>query len=320
MSAKIYLAPMEGITTYIYRNALARYYGGIDKYYTPFLTASHLKGRELRDVHPDNNKDVTLVPQILTNDSELFLQISEQLIALGYKEININLGCPSGTVTSKGRGSGFLNYPDKLDAFLDEISNGLEKLGNGINLSVKTRIGYEFLSEWDDILEIYKKYHFSELIIHPRLREEFYTGEIHMDEFLKAFNCISNNTTIVYNGDIVDKASFSNRFEQITVYEPDTPVMIGRGVIMNPELPGILREDLDTNNIHVKTLKSFLNEITENYCEEMSNEKQVVMKMKELWTYLSMGLSLDKKQLKEIHKTNKLSDYKSVQQMILSGI
>lgn len=311
---------MEGITTYIYRNALAKYYGGIDKYYTPFLTASHLKGRELRDVHPDNNKDINLVPQILTNDSELFLQISEQLIALGYKEININLGCPSGTVTSKGRGSGFLNYPDKLDAFLDEISNGLEKLGNGIKLSVKTRIGYEFLSEWDDILEVYKKYHFSELIIHPRLREEFYTGEIHMDEFLKAFNCISNNTTIVYNGDIVSKTSFSNRLEHITVYEQDTPVMIGRGVIMNPELPIKLKEVSDENNASVKTLKSFLNEITENYCGEMANEKQVVMKMKELWTYLSMGLSLDKKQLKEIHKTNKLSEYKSVQQMILSGI
>lgn len=320
MSTKIYLAPMEGITTYIYRNALAKYYGGIDKYYTPFLTASHLKGRELRDVHPDNNKDINLVPQILTNDSELFLQISEQLIALGYKEININLGCPSGTVTSKGRGSGFLNYPDKLDAFLDEISNGLEKLGNGIKLSVKTRIGYEFLSEWDDILEVYKKYHFSELIIHPRLREEFYTGEIHMDEFLKAFNCISNNTTIVYNGDIVDKTSFSNRLEHITVYEQDTPVMIGRGVIMNPELPIKLKEVSDENNASVKTLKAFLNEITENYCGEMANEKQVVMKMKELWTYLSMGLNLDKKQLKEIHKTNKLSDYKSVQQMILSGI
>lgn len=319
MSAKIYLAPMEGITTYIYRNALAKYYGGIDKYYTPFLTASHLKGRELRDVHPDNNKNINLVPQILTNDSELFLQISEQLIALGYKEININLGCPSGTVTAKGRGSGFLNYPDKLDAFLDEINTGLEKLGDGIKLSVKTRIGYEFLSEWDDILDVYKKYHFSELIIHPRLREEFYTGEIHMDEFLKAFDCISNNTTIVYNGDIVDKASFSNKLEQMKAIN-DIPVMIGRGVIMNPALPRILRDDLEKNNICVKNLKSFLNEITENYCEEMANEKQVVMKMKELWTYLSMGLNLDKKQLKEIHKTNKLSDYKSVQQMILSGI
>ena len=186
MSNPIYLAPMEGITTYIYRNALDKYFGGIDKYYTPFLTASHLKGRELRDVHPDNNKNISLVPQIMANESEQFLQIARQLIDLGYLEININLGCPSGTVVSKGRGSGFLNYPEKLDRFLDEVINGLAMIDKNATLSVKTRIGYEFLSEWDDILPIYIKYPLSELIIHPRLRSEFYTGSIHMDAFEKA--------------------------------------------------------------------------------------------------------------------------------------
>ena len=330
MFTNIYLAPMEGITSYIFRNALAKFYGGIDKYYTPFLTASHLKGRELRDVHPDNNVGINLVPQILTNDSDLFIQISEQLVALGYKEININLGCPSGTVTAKGRGSGFLNYPDQLDKFLDEIMNGLNKLGSDIKLSVKTRIGYEFLSEWDDILEVYKKYPFSELIIHPRLRSEFYTGEIHMDEFLKAGTQISSEVDIVYNGDIVDADSYLAKFESIQ-YQPgfesrDTlPVMIGRGIISNPQLAQTLKtvkpaQETFVSGPDIKSLKAFLNEIAENYIDEMSNEKQVVMKMKELWTYLSMGLDLDKKQLKEIHKTSKLSEYKSVQQMILSGL
>ena len=94
----IYMAPLEGITTYVFRNAFAKYYGGVDRYFTPFLTASHLKGRELRDVHPDNNPGIDLVPQILANDSEQFLVIAEQLAALGYKEVNLNLGCPSGTV------------------------------------------------------------------------------------------------------------------------------------------------------------------------------------------------------------------------------
>ncbi|MBR6403353.1 MAG: tRNA-dihydrouridine synthase family protein [Eubacterium sp.] len=326
MFTNIYLAPMEGITTYIFRNALAKYYGGIDKYYTPFLTASHLKGRELRDVHPDNNQGIDLVPQILTNDSELFLQISEQLIALGYKEININLGCPSGTVVSKGRGSGFLNYPEKLDIFLDEVLNGLNKLGSDIHLSVKTRIGYEFLSEWDDILEVYRKYPLSELIIHPRLRNEFYTGRIHMDEFLKAGKCISKETELVYNGDIVDINSYNEKLSSLKDAGLESrnriPVMIGRGVIENPELPQILKpaRETEVSGPDIKTLKSFLNEITENYVGEMSNDRQVVMKMKELWTYLSLGLNLDKKLLREIHKTNKLPEYKSVQQMILSGL
>ena len=138
---KIYLAPMEGITTYIFRNAFEKYYGGVDKYFTPFLTASHLKGREKRDVDPDNNSVPSLVPQILTNDSELFIKIAEQLAELGYREVNLNLGCPSGTVTGKGRGAGFLDRTAELDRFLYDIYNKLPEM----DISIKTRIGMEFL-------------------------------------------------------------------------------------------------------------------------------------------------------------------------------
>lgn len=321
---KLYLAPMEGITTYVYRNAFSKYFGSIDKYYTPFLTASHLKGRELREVHPDNNKDIPLVPQILANESDQFLQIAEQLLALGYKEININLGCPSGTVVSKGRGSGFLNYPEKLDRFLDEVLNGLHQIDSAASLSVKTRIGYEFISEWDDILEVYKKYPLSELIIHPRLRNEFYTGDIHMDAFQKAAEEIPSETDLCYNGDIIDAKTFTEKCSSFD----NTPVMIGRGVIRNPLLPKSIKDFLSTgieeqssiDSSEKKRLSSFLNELVENYRDEMSNDRQVVMKMKELWTYLSMGLEIDKKQLKLIHKANSLTEYKTVQQMILSGL
>ncbi len=117
----LYLAPMEGITTYVYRRALEKHYGGMDKYFTPFLTASHLKGRELREVHPDNNEGLYVVPQILTNDAELFVTITRQLVDLGYREVNLNLGCPSGTVVSKGRGAGFLDRTEELDRFLYTI-------------------------------------------------------------------------------------------------------------------------------------------------------------------------------------------------------
>ena len=208
---------MEGITTYIFRNAFEKYYGGVDKYFTPFLTASHLKGRELRDVLPDNNQVKCLVPQILTNDSKLFMEITRQLMELGYNEVNLNLGCPSGTVTAKGRGAGFLDRTDELDKFLYEIYDGISKIAcsvqseNKPKISIKTRLGMEFLSEWDDILEIYRKYPISELIIHPRLREEFYSGEIHMDSFAKSFEMISKSTRLCYNGDITDVGSYQTR-------------------------------------------------------------------------------------------------------------
>ena len=142
----ISLAPMEGITTYVYRNAINRHFGEIDYFYTPFLTASHIKGRELRDVDPKNNTVPRLIPQVLVNDADLFITITRQLEALGYDEVNLNLGCPSGTVTAKGRGAGFLDKISELDRFLDQIFDE-----SPIDISIKTRIGAEFISEWEDI-------------------------------------------------------------------------------------------------------------------------------------------------------------------------
>lgn len=121
---KYYLAPMEGITGYIYRNTYERFFHNIDKYFTPFIVANKglsLKTRELRDVLPENNKGMNIVPQILTNDSESFVNTTKKLQQLGYNEVNLNLGCPAGTVVKKNRGSGFLAKREDLDIFLDEI-------------------------------------------------------------------------------------------------------------------------------------------------------------------------------------------------------
>lgn len=321
---KIYLAPMEGITTYIFRRAIAKYYGGIDRYYTPFLTASHLKGRELRDVTPENNLGMDVVPQILTNDSALFLTIARQLEELGYTEVNLNLGCPSGTVVAKGRGAGFLDKVQELDRFLYDIYAGCDN--TKLSISIKTRLGMEFLSEWDDILRVYIKYPIKELIIHPRLRNEFYTGRVHIDEFEKACNTLYNESSfkgsICYNGDIIDKRSYKDILDSLHKIHSPINVMIGRGLIMNPNLAW---EIMNSDNSEKKEFdknkfRSFITEIMEDYIVEMSNEKQVVMKMKELWTYFAMGLGLDKSRLKEIHKVNKLSDYKNAVQMIFSQI
>ncbi|MCR4845675.1 MAG: tRNA-dihydrouridine synthase family protein, partial [Eubacterium sp.] len=316
---KIAMAPLEGITTYVFRNAYNKYYGGVDRYFTPFLTASHLKGRELREVHPDNNKGLDVVPQILSNDSEQFLVIAEQLAALGYKEVNLNLGCPSGTVVSKHRGVGMLSDPKELDRFLDGIFEGRE----GLEISVKTRIGMEFMFEWEDILSVYIKYPINELIIHPRLRNEFYKGEVHLDAYKMAEklyrekeNC---QTDFCYNGDIVDEESFDRIMGELypdSSFGDDFHVMIGRGLLMNPNLPNQLKGQ--EASFDKKLFKEFMSEITENYKQEMTSEKQVVMKMKELWLYFAKGLGLSDRQLKEVLKTSRLADYKAVVQMVLS--
>ena len=318
---KIYMAPLEGITTYIFRNAFAKYYGGVDKYFTPFLTASHLKGRELRDVHPDNNKGLEVVPQILAGDAEQFLTIAEQLAALGYTEVNLNLGCPSGTVVSKRRGAGLLSDSKELDKVLYNIFDGTGVL----DVSIKTRIGLEFLSEWEDVLSVYIKYPIKELIIHPRLRNEFYKGEVHLDAYKMAEklyrekeNC---QTDFCYNGDIVDKESFDRIMGELypdSSFGDDFHVMIGRGLLMNPNLPNQLKGQ--EASFDKKLFKEFMSEITENYKQEMTSEKQVVMKMKELWVYFAKGLGLSDRQLKEVLKTSRLADYKAVVQMVLSDV
>ena len=316
----ISLAPMEGITTYVYRNALNRHFGGVDKYYTPFLTASNIKGREKRDVDPVNNDVNILIPQVLVNDAELFLTIAKQLQALGYNEVNLNLGCPSGTVTAKGRGAGFLDKTDELDRFLEQIFDK-----SPIDISIKTRIGMEFISEWEDIAEIYVKYPAKEIIIHPRVGKELYKGHAHTDiyaDMVKRLAPKMPNTIFTYNGDITSPEVLDNISKTISSTEGFngsdasdknirlSNIMIGRGVIANPALCYEIRNGQKIDSFKKRFL-AFHEELIENYLIEMNYEDQVVKKMKELWVYLAKGLDLPSKVIKELLKATSLSSYKN---------
>ena len=200
---KYYLAPMEGITGYIYRNAYEKFFHNIDKYFTPFIVPNQsrsLKTKELRDILPENNQGMNIVPQILTNDSEGFIVTAKKLKQLGYNEVNLNLGCPAGTVVSKNRGSGFLALRDELDRFLEEIYK-IEDM----KISIKTRIGKDTPEEFYKLIEIYNKYPLEELIIHPRTREDFYGNTPNLEVFKDANYTIKNyskNDIIALEGDI----------------------------------------------------------------------------------------------------------------------
>ena len=226
---KYYLAPMEGITGFIYRNAYEKYFGKIDKYFTPFIVPTNSKSfktRELRDVLPENNKVNNIIPQILTNDAEGFVFTARKLQQLGYNEINLNLGCPAGTVVSKGRGSGFLAEREKLDSFLEEIY----KIDD-MKISIKTRIGKESPEEFYELIKIYNKYPLEELIIHPRTRKDFYGNTPNLEVFKDAIAL--SKSPVCYNGDIftkVDNEKIIKAFPEID------KVMIGRGILANPGL------------------------------------------------------------------------------------
>lgn len=298
---KFYMAPLEGITTYIYRNIHHDRFPELDKYYTPFVspTSNHdFKSREKRDVLPENNRNIPLVPQILSNHADEFLYTAERLIEYGYTEINLNLGCPSGTVVAKGRGSGFLSDLEGLNRFLGEI---FDKLNAPI--SVKTRIGRYESSEFRDILAIYNKYPICELTIHPRVRADFYRGRPDWDTFEEALENSVN--PVCYNGDINSVEDYERFCERFPTVEQ---IMIGRGLIANPAL---VREIKTKQTMSWQERVQYAKELQQAY-EQIMPETPVLYKMKEIWSYMAKAHPDSAKVWKRIKKTKYLAEYERV--------
>lgn len=300
---KFYLAPLEGITGYIYRNAYQKYFHNIDKYFTPFITPHTkrcLNTREKNDILPEHNQDMKVVPQILTNCAEDFVRIGKELQEYGYHEINLNLGCPSGTVVSKKRGAGFLAYPIELRQFLDEV---FEKLD--MKISIKTRIGKEEQEEWEMLLGIYNQYPLEELIVHPRVQKEYYRNKPDLEAYETAVE--NSRNPLCYNGNIFTKGDYHALLERFPGTEA---VMLGRGILANPQLTDMIQTE-DTRPDKQK-IKAFHDEICTEYARIFSGERNVLFKMKELWFYMGQIFEDSEKYRKKIRKCQNLSQYRLV--------
>ena len=231
---KIYLAPMEGITGEVYRKAYHTFFEPMDKYFTPFLNPNP-KGKfsrqEWNEILPENNEGMYTVPQILTNRAEDFIRLARQLKEFGYEEVNLNLGCPSKTVVNRKRGSGFLFYPDELNHFLAEVFDQLD-----MKISIKTRSGKYDQEEFEELLDIYNQYPLEELILHPRVQQDYYKNNPDWTTF--AYACRNSKNPLVYNGDIFcaeDYKIFQEKFPEAEC------IMLGRGILMNPFLPAVIK-------------------------------------------------------------------------------
>ena len=225
------LGPFQGITDAPFRNVFKRHFGGIDKFYTPFFTGihkeDHAKNLQGEEIDPKYNDIETLTPQILSSDAEEILRFAKQCKQLGYKEINLNMGCPFPRVANKKRGCGLLPYPDTVEAMLERV---FEAIGD-MKFSVKCRLGYFSPEEIDAIIPIFNRFPLSELIIHPRIGKQLYKGEADVERFKALIPQI--NAPLVYNGDIVSVESFERIREQV---QPVTQFMLGRGLLANPFL------------------------------------------------------------------------------------
>lgn len=309
---KIYFAPLEGITTYIFRKTYSEIYGNVDKYFAPFISPTGkcaITPRERKDLDPGNNEGIYLVPQILACRSECFIEAAKELCDMGYREINLNLGCPSGTVCAKGKGAGFLPETLALQRFLDDIYSyaGSE----GLKISVKTRLGFFDPEEFYDLVEIFNGYPVSELIVHPRIRSDFYKGEIRKEFY--AYAVEHSQCPLVYNGNIFavkDYEEFSSYFDRSL-----DPVMLGRGLVSDPSLAGKLKGVASETDI--VRFRTFHDSLYHEYQKIMSPDINVLHKMRELWSYWQDLFEGKEREMKRLIKAKKYPEYEEAVYRIL---
>lgn len=314
---------MEGITGRVYRQVHHRFFPGIDKYYTPFLSVTRdlkLKGRDKKELDPAENPDIFLVPQFLGNDPEAFRKGIQYAGKLGYSEININLGCPSKTVTAKKKGSGLLDKPELLTRLLDGVFEETELNSSGsssnpdrkMQISIKTRLGVSDPEEVFSLLEIYNRYPISELTIHPRVRDEGYQGRVHLDYFEECLRRSEN--PVCYNGDIRTVRDY----EQIAEKFPEVhAVMIGRGLVGNPAL---VREIRGGDSLTMEELKLFHDSILESFMEAFQGDEYVSIRhMLELWPFMKENFPDSDRLIHKLYKTKRLSDYRAAADRVFCG-
>ena len=292
-------APLEGITGWVFRSLHHRMFSGVDRYYTPFYAPtadSPLSGRGLSDMLPEHNEGVPLVPQLLANRAEAFLASAEILAGMGYREINLNLGCPSGTVVAKKKGAGFLGVPQELDRFLDEVFSRVP-----VRVPVKTRVGLEDPEEWPRLLEIFSRYPVAELIVHPRIRRDYYRGPLRTDCFQYAVE--HTTLPLCCNGDLNSPADCR---AALSAYPGVDRLMIGRGMVANPALA---REAAGGRPLSKTELQAFHDGLLETYRALYSGDRPVLGKMKELWFYMGCLFPEPARHIKRMRKARTVSEY-----------
>ena len=295
---RYYFAPLEGLTDSIYRKLHHQYFSGVDQYYTPFFSPTvhrSLTPREARELPRADAVNFTVIPQLLTKVPEDFLWMAGVCRDLGYPEVNLNVGCPSGTVTAKGKGSGMLRDLDALDAFLEEIF-----AATPLPISVKTRIGFTAPEEFPAILAVFNRYPIKELTIHPRVRSAFYNGPVDMAAFSYAVE--ESKNPLCYNGNLCAKeqiAAVSTQFPQVEA------VMLGRGLIADPGM-------LTPGGTTAAALEQFHDGLLEEYIRAFGGSRNAMFRMKENWRHWLCKFQNAEKLGKQLRKTTDVAEYRTI--------
>ena len=299
---ELLFAPMEGITLFRYRMIHHRMFPGAAEYYTPFIapdSKGSFRPKYLRELTSDCNS-LRVIPQLLVNNAEAFCATAEKLRELGFGELNLNIGWPSGTVFSKHKGAGMLTDLASLDAVLDGIYSHAEQ--KGYRVSIKTRMGVHSTEEFPAILECYRKYPISKLIVHARCRDDFYRGEADLSGLASSIGeCLF---PVVYNGNIAAPEDL----EKVSLAAPQIEsAMIGRAAVSNPAL---FRWFKTGEQLRLEELKAFHDELVETWMEDGLSPAFTVERAKTLWTYMQELFPEAKREIKAVLKARNMPDYR----------
>ncbi|AHW59367.1 tRNA-U20a,U20b-dihydrouridine synthase [Draconibacterium orientale] len=301
MEAKIYMAPLQGFTDYVYRAAYAKVFNTVDAYFVPYISLKNnvIPNKYVREILPENNEQSRVVPQILAKDAAEFESLENVLAEHNYSELNLNLGCPYPMVTNRGKGSGLLPFPDEIDKILEHFYT--QPKGE---LSVKLRAGYKTADEIKDVINVLNQFPLKEVILHARVAGQLYSGEIDENAFAYATQNLKHK--LVYNGDIFSMEDFiakQNKFPGIDTW------MLGRGILMNPLLPHEIKGIQVSPQERFDWLNTFHQTMLKSYLEVMDNEGNALNKMKQFWIYFSWCFPNQRKLLKHIKKVKSLNKY-----------
>lgn len=303
-------APLDGITKVVFRQVWHRHFGGADRYFIPFFSPTDhhtITPRDFREIDPAANAGLPTVPQVMSCKAPDFIWAAEQLQNMGYGEVNLNLGCPSGTVTAKGKGSGFLARPDDLDRFFDEVFSNVR-----IPVSVKTRMGIQSAEEFHRILEIYNRYPIACLTIHARVQKEKYRGAVYLEEFGEALK--NSKNPVCYNGDLRTVAEVKLLEER---FPEEDAVMIGRGAVADPAL---LRKLRGGSGATKEELRAFLQDLYQSYQEFYGQVGTAAQRMREVWFYLIHLFEDAEKLNKKLRRFKNPGEYEAIESMIFQEL
>jgi tRNA-dihydrouridine synthase len=301
-----YFAPREGLTDSIYRRLHHKYFPGVDRYYMPFISPTihrQLTHKEDRELPLADSEAFVAVPQVLTKVPEDFLWAAQVCADRGYEEVNLNVGCPSGTVVSKGKGSGMLRSTEDLDRFLDAVFTA-----SPLPISIKTRLGLENPEDFPAILDVFNRYPIRELTVHPRVRKDFYKEPVREEWFRYA--CENSRNPLCYNGNIITKA----QADEIAIAYPGVEsVMIGRALVGDPGM-------LCINGTDKETLKAFHDEMVEEYIRVFGSARNAMFRMKENWSLLHKRFEDTDRLWKKLRKTTDYNEYMAITGEIFSTL